>query len=79
MIMLIRCQDGTCKDQEYYENDFKTLKNISPNPPSTPLKQLDPHTEQVGIVRTYAQVDEAIQDTPCYVSVRTSTACHTYN
>ena len=68
LFKLIRCQDGTCKDQEYYENDFVALKKLSPNPPSTPLKQLDPHTENAHIVRTYAQVDEAIQDTPCNVA-----------
>lgn len=68
LLKLIRCQDGTCKDQQYYEDDFALLKKISPNPPSTPLKQLDPHTEKLPIVRTYAQVDGAIQDTPCKVS-----------
>ena len=63
-----RCLDGSCKDQQAYEDDFDVLRKISPNPPSTPLKQLDPHTENLPIVRTYAQVDGAIQNTPCSVS-----------
>ena len=65
---LIRFQDGTCKSQQDYEDDFDVLNKISPNPPSTPLKQLDPHTENLPIVRTYSQIDGAIQDTPCSVS-----------
>ncbi|CAD6591887.1 MAG: glycoside hydrolase 3 protein [Alectoria sarmentosa] len=63
-----RHPDGTCKSQQDYEDDFDVLNKISPNPSSTPLKQLDPHTENLPIVRTYAQIDGAIQDTPCSVT-----------
>ena len=62
------CQDGTCKNQQDYEDDFDVLSKISPNPPSTPLKQLDSHTENLPIVRTYAQIDGAIQNNNCSVS-----------
>ena len=51
-----------------YKLDFDFLNKISPNPPSTPLKQLDPHTEKLPIVRTYAQVDAAVQGSTCNVS-----------
>ena len=65
---LISCQDGSCKTSQDYEDDFDVLNKISPNPSSNPLKQLDEHSESLPIVRTYSQVDGAIQDTPCKVS-----------
>ena len=61
-------KDGSCKGLSDFEDDFDALNKLSPNPPSTPLKQLDPHTENLPIVRTYAQVDGALPGPPCNVS-----------
>lgn len=68
--------DGSCKSVDDYKEDFDFLNKISPNPPSTPLKQLDPHTEKLPIVRTYAQVDRANQSAVCNVSGTILPAAH---
>lgn len=73
---LILHQDGSCKSVDDYKEDFDFLNKISPNPPSTPLKQLDPHTEKLPIVRTYAQVDRANQSAVCNVSGTILPAAH---
>ena len=68
ILCLLCSEDGSCKNQQDYEDDFEALSKLSPNPPSTPLKQLDASSEKQPIVRTYSQVDKALENSTCYVS-----------